>query len=78
MAACIGMRHPKWDERPVLIAVKAPESEITEDQLIEYYSDKIAKWQTPDKVIFVDAIPLSGTGKMLKRKLREEFGSVLL
>ena len=57
---------------------KAPESQITEDQLIEYYNDKIAKWQTPDKVIFVDAIPLSGTGKMLKRKLREEFGSVLL
>ena len=78
MAAAIAADHPKWDERPVLIAVKAPESEITEDQLIEYYSDKIAKWQTPDKVIFVDAIPLSGTGKMLKRKLREEFGSVLL
>lgn len=78
MAAAIAADHPKWDERPVLIAVKAPESEITEDQLIEYYSDKIAKWQTPDKVIFVDAIPLSGTGKMLKRKLRDEFGSVLL
>lgn len=78
MAAAIAADHPKWDERPVIIAVKAPESAITEDQLIQYYSDKIAKWQTPDKVIFVDAIPLSGTGKMLKRKLREDFGSVLL
>ena len=78
MAAAIAADHPKWDERPVLIAVKAPESEITEDQLIHYYSDKIAKWQTPDKIIFVDAIPLSGTGKMLKRKLREDYGSVLL
>ena len=78
MAAAIAADHPKWDERPVIIAVKAPESQITEDQLIQYYSDKIAKWQTPDKVIFVDAIPLSGTGKMLKRKLREDFGSVLL
>lgn len=78
MAAAIAADHPKWDERPVLIAVKAPESQLTETQLIEYYNDKIAKWQTPDRVIFVDAIPLSGTGKMLKRKLREDFGSVLL
>ena len=78
MAAAIAADHPKWDERPVIIAVKAPESQITEDQLIQYYSDKIAKWQMPDKVIFVYFIPLSGTGKMLKRKLREDFGSVLL
>ena len=78
MAAVIAAEHPKWDERPVLIAVKQPDSQISEDDLIAYYTDKIAKWQTPDKVIFVDAIPLSGTGKMLKRKLREEFSSVLL
>ena len=78
MAAVIAAQHPKWDERPVLIAVKHPDSQITEQQLIDYYADKIAKWQTPDKVIFVDAIPLSGTGKMLKRKLREEYGHVLM
>lgn len=78
MAAVIAAEHPKWDERPVLIAVKQPDSQLTEEDLISYYTDKIAKWQTPDKVIFVDAIPLSGTGKMLKRKLREEFNSVLL
>lgn len=78
MAAVIAAEHPKWDERPVLIAVKQPDSQLSEDDLIAYYTDKIAKWQTPDKVIFVDAIPLSGTGKMLKRKLREEFSSVLL
>lgn len=78
MAAVIAAEHSKWDERPVLIAVKHPNAQINEQQLIEFYADKIAKWQTPDKVIFVDAIPLSGTGKMLKRKLREEFGHVLL
>lgn len=78
MAAVIAAEHPKWDERPVLIAVKQPDSQLSEDDLIAYYTDKIVKWQTPDKVIFVDAIPLSGTGKMLKRKLREEFSSVLL
>lgn len=78
MAAVIAATHPKWDERPVLIAVKAKDSTLTEHDLISFYHDKIAKWQMPDKVIFVDAIPLSGTGKMLKRKLREDFGSVLL
>lgn len=78
MAAAIAATHAKWDERPVLIAVKTPESTLTEEALIQYYNDKIAKWQIPDRVIFVDAIPLSGTGKMLKRKLREDFGDVLL
>ncbi|NHB58973.1 long-chain-fatty-acid--CoA ligase [Acinetobacter sp. 194] len=78
MAAAIAADHPKWDERPVLIAVKQPESTVTEADILDYYEGKIAKWQIPDKVIFVDAIPLSGTGKMLKRKLREEFGNVLL
>lgn len=78
MAAAIAATHSKWDERPVLIAVKQPDSQITEQDLIEFYNDKIAKWQIPDRVIFVDAIPLSGTGKMLKRKLREEFGEVLM
>ena len=78
MAAAIAATHPKWDERPIVIAVKSPESNLTEDELIQYYNDKIAKWQIPDRVIFVDAIPLSGTGKMLKRKLREDFGHILL
>lgn len=78
MAAVIAAEHPKWDERPVLIAVKTNESQLSEDDLISYYNDKIAKWQTPDKVVFVDVIPLSGTGKILKRKLREDFGSILL
>ena len=78
MAAAIAAEHPKWDERPVLIAVKSKDSALTEQDVLDYYQDKIAKWQIPDKVIFVDAIPLSGTGKMLKRKLREDFGHVLL
>lgn len=78
MAAAIAATHAKWDERPVIIAVKAPNSDLSEDALLSFFEGKIAKWQIPDKVIFVDAIPLSGTGKMLKRKLREEFGNVLL
>ncbi|OTG65170.1 long-chain-fatty-acid--CoA ligase [Acinetobacter silvestris] len=78
MAAVIAAKHEKWDERPVLVAVKQPNSPITEMEILDYYHDKIAKWQIPDKVIFVDAIPLSGTGKMLKRKLREDFVNILL
>ncbi|OTG57596.1 long-chain fatty acid--CoA ligase [Acinetobacter sp. ANC 4204] len=78
MAAVIAAEHPKWDERPIVIAVKKPDSTVTEQGVLDYYTDKIAKWQIPDRVIFVDNIPLSGTGKMLKRELRAQYGQVLL
>jgi acyl-CoA synthetase (AMP-forming)/AMP-acid ligase II len=73
MAACIGARHPKWDERPLLVVVKKPGAELTRDELIKFYDGKIAKWWTPDDVVFVDAIPIGATGKMLKNKLREQY-----
>ncbi len=72
-AAVIGVLHPKWDERPLLIAVKKPGAEVTPAELIAFYEGKIAKWWTPDDVQFVDAIPLGATGKILKTKLREQF-----
>lgn len=78
MAAAIAAIHPKWDERPVLIAIKAEESTLTEDELLAYYQGKIAKWQIPDRVIFAQSIPLSGTGKMLKKELRVMYEQVLL
>ena len=78
MAAVIAAQHPKWDERPVLIAIKKPDSQLSETDLLEYYADKVAKWQIPDRVVFVDTIPLSGTGKMLKKDLRELYGTILL
>jgi 3-(methylthio)propionyl---CoA ligase len=71
MAACIGVAHPKWDERPIIAVVKRPGMEVTRDELIRFYDGKIAKWQVPDDVVFVDAIPIGATGKMLKTKLRE-------
>lgn len=71
MAACIGMKHPKWDERPIVAVVKKPGAELTRDELIAFYEGKTAKWQIPDDVVFVDAIPLGATGKMMKVKLRE-------
>lgn len=78
MAACIGIRHAKWDERPILVVVKKPNAEVTPQELIRFYDGKIAKWQVPDDVQFVDAIPLGATGKMMKAKLREQFKEYVL
>jgi fatty-acyl-CoA synthase len=71
MAACIGMKHPKWDERPVVVVVKKPGAELSRETLLAFYEGRTAKWQIPDDVVFIDAIPLGGTGKMQKTKLRE-------
>jgi fatty-acyl-CoA synthase len=71
MAACIGMKHPKWDERPVIAVMKKQGAEVSREELLVFYEGKTAKWQIPDDVIFVDAIPLGGTGKMQKIKLRD-------
>jgi 3-(methylthio)propionyl---CoA ligase len=73
MAACIAARHPKWDERPLLVVVKKPGAEVTRHELLQFYDGKIARWWTPDDVVFVDAIPLGATGKMQKNKLRDQF-----
>ncbi len=73
MAACIAARHPKWDERPLLVVTKKPGADVTRDELLAFYEGKVAKWWTPDDVVFVDAIPLGATGKMQKNKLREMF-----
>ena len=73
MAACIAAFHPKWDERPLLVVVRKPYSGVSAAELIAFYEGKIAKWWTPDDVVFTDAIPLGATGKMQKNKLREQF-----
>jgi len=78
MAACIGVRHPKWDERPLLVVQKKAGAEVTREELIAFYDGKIAKWWTPDDVVFVDNIPLGATGKMQKNKLRAQFESYKL
>jgi len=72
MAACIGVAHPKWDERPVVAVVKRPNAEVSREELLKFYEGKTAKWQIPDDVIFVEAIPIGATGKILKTKLREQ------
>ena len=71
MAACIGVQDPKWGERPLLIAVRRPQGDVDREQLLAHYTGKVARWQVPDDVVFVDAIPLGATGKMQKHALRE-------
>lgn len=77
-AAVIGVMHPKWDERPLLIVVPADGEQIERDELLQYYDGKVAKWWIPDDVQFVDDIPLGATGKILKTKLREQFADYQL
>lgn len=72
-AACIGVFHPKWDERPLLVVVKKPGMDVTRDELLKFYDGKIAKWWTPDDVVFADSLPLGATGKILKNKIRETY-----
>ena len=72
MAACIGVPHPKWDERPIIVVVRKPDTEVDKAALLASYEGKVAKWQTPDDVVFVEAIPLGATGKMQKMVLREQ------
>ena len=70
-AAVIGVKHPKWDERPIVVAVKKPGQDITRDELLKFYEGKIAKWWMPDDVVFVKELPHTATGKLSKLTLRE-------
>ena len=72
-AAVIGVSHPKWDERPLLIVVRKPGAALTREQLLEFFQGKVAKWGMPDDVVFVDELPHTATGKILKTRLREDY-----
>jgi len=72
-AAAIACKHPKWDERPLLIVVRKPGAEVSAADLLGFFEGRIAKWQIPDDVVFVDEIPHTATGKVQKLKLREQF-----
>ena len=77
-AAAIACKHPKWDERPLLVVVRKPGQSLTREEMLAYYEGKIAKWQIPDDVVFVDEIPHTATGKIQKLKLREQFAHHVL
>jgi fatty-acyl-CoA synthase len=72
-AAVIAIPHPKWDERPLVIAVKEKGHAVGRDDVIKHLESTLAKWQLPDDVVFVDELPHTATGKLLKTKLREDF-----
>jgi 3-(methylthio)propionyl---CoA ligase len=71
-AAVIGVRHPKWDERPIVVAVKKPGQEVSKDELLRFYEGKIARWWMPDDVLFVAELPHTATGKLSKLTLRQQ------
>jgi fatty-acyl-CoA synthase len=72
-AAVIGVFHPKWNERPLLLVVKKQGAGLTRDEMLKFYEGKIAKWSTPDDVVFVDELPHTATGKLSKKVLRETY-----
>ena len=77
-AACIGMAHPKWDERPVLFVVRKEGMDCSGEEVVNFLSDKVAKWWLPDAVEFVDDIPHTATGKISKKDLRDRFSDYRL
>ncbi|MEA3003542.1 MAG: hypothetical protein QOH81_2330 [Sphingomonadales bacterium] len=72
-AAAVGVRHPKWDERPLLLVVRKDGAEVTPDQIIAHLAGHVAKWWLPDEILFVESLPHTATGKLLKTALRDQY-----
>ena len=72
-AAAVGVKHPKWDERPILLVVKRDGADVTPQAILDHLSGHVAKWWLPDEILFVEGLPHTATGKLLKTKLREEY-----
>jgi fatty-acyl-CoA synthase len=77
-AAVIGIAHPKWDERPLLIIARKAGSEVSKEEILTFMQGKIATWWMPDDVVFVNELPHTATGKLLKTALREQFKDYVL
>jgi len=76
MAAVIGVKHPKWDERPLLFIVRKPRQALEKEEILSYLATQVAKWWVPDDVVFLESLPVGGTGKVQKNDLRKDYGSV--
>jgi acyl-CoA synthetase (AMP-forming)/AMP-acid ligase II len=72
-AAVVGVRHPKWDQRPLLLVVRKQGAQLTREEMLAFFEGRVAKWWMPDDVVFLDALPHTATGKLLKTKLRDDF-----
>ncbi|MES1983621.1 MAG: long-chain fatty acid--CoA ligase [Pseudomonadota bacterium] len=77
-AAAIGLPHPKWDERPILIVVRKDGADVQEADVLAHLSARVAKWWLPDRIVFADSLPHTATGKLLKTALRETYGTISL
>jgi len=72
-AAAIGVKHPKWDERPLLLIVRKPDAQVTPEEITAHLSEHVAKWWLPDEILFVESLPHTATGKLLKTALRDQY-----
>ena len=77
-AAVIGIAHPKWTERPLLIVVKAEAQDVSKEDLLGFFKGKVASWWIPNDVEFVDELPHTATGKIKKIELRKQFADYRL
>ncbi|MEA3039678.1 MAG: hypothetical protein QOE79_2191 [Sphingomonadales bacterium] len=72
-AAAVGVKHPKWDERPILLVVRKEGADVTPQAIVEHLAGHVAKWWLPDEILFVESLPHTATGKLLKTALREQY-----
>ncbi len=76
MAAVIGVQHPKWDERPLLFIVRKPGQALEKAEILDFLAGRVAKWWVPEDVVFLESLPVGGTGKVQKNELRQQYGGV--
>jgi len=76
MAAVIGVKHPKWDERPLLFIVRKPGQALEKAEILDFLASRVAKWWVPEDVVFLESLPVGGTGKVQKTELRQQYGGV--
>jgi acyl-CoA synthetase (AMP-forming)/AMP-acid ligase II len=72
-AAAVGVPHPKWDERPLLLVVRKDGADVTPQQILQHLETRVARWWLPDEILFVESLPHTATGKLLKTALREQY-----
>ena len=77
-AAVIGVSHPRWSERPLACVVIEPGATVTKEDILTYLAPKLAKWQIPDDVVFIDEVPKTSVGKFSKKTLRDRFAEYVL
>ncbi len=78
LAAVIGVAHPKWEERPLLVVKRMEGATVSKDDMLSWLNDKVVRWWLPDDVVFLDDIPMTATGKISKLRLREQFADYSL